>query len=227
MTPIYSDCLRAVAVDEAHTVKKWGETFRNVLLRIGEVRSLVPSSVRMLALTATATRPVREEVMRVLGMKNPSIVAVSPCKPNIMYMVKSHDSIEEAFCTILKGMKRQRGYFPRTIIYCQKLCDCGCLYLYFKKNLGKEFVEPLDAPDLPQFRLVEMYHSSTDPVVKESILKLFCIPSNLRIVIATVAFGMGIDCHNVEHTIGTTSNNSQSLVVFVQPFVLKCCNTMY
>ena len=58
-----------------------------MLLRIGEVRSLVPSSVHMLALTATATRPDHEEVIRVLGMKNPSIVAVSPCKPNIIYMV--------------------------------------------------------------------------------------------------------------------------------------------
>ena len=41
MTPTYSDCLHAVVVGEAHTVKKWGETFRNLLLRIGEVRSLV------------------------------------------------------------------------------------------------------------------------------------------------------------------------------------------
>ena len=79
--------------------------------------------------------------------------------------------------------------------------DCGHLYLHFKKNLGKEFVEPLDAADLPHFRLVDMYHSSTDPIVKESILKLFCIPSNLRIVISTVAFGMGIDCHNVEQVV--------------------------
>ena len=47
ITPTYSNCLRAVVVDEAHTVKKWGETFRSVLLKIGEVRSLVPRSVRI------------------------------------------------------------------------------------------------------------------------------------------------------------------------------------
>ena len=117
----------------------------------------------MLALTATATRPIREEVIKVLGMESPSIVAVSPCKPNIMYMVKSYDSIEEAFGTILKGIKKQRGNFPRTIIYCQKLSDCGRLYLYFKKNLGKEFVEPLDAPDLPQFRLIDVLLWLTAP----------------------------------------------------------------
>ena len=54
---------------------------------------------------------------------------------------------------------------------------------------------------MPQFRLIDMYHSSTDPIVKESILKLFCLPSNLRIVISTVAFGMRIDCHNVEQVV--------------------------
>ena len=128
----------------------------------------------MLALTATATRPIHEEVIKVLGMKSSSIVAVSPCKPNIMYMVKSYDSIEEAFGTILKGIKK-RGNFPCTIIYCQKLSDCGRLYLYFKKNLGKEFVEPLDAPDLPQFRLIDIQIQTPDLPQ----FRLICLNSDL------------------------------------------------
>lgn len=83
MSPIYVKCLRAIVVDEAHTVKKWGETFRNILLRIGEVRSLVPPTVYILTLTATATKTVQQEVSSILGMKSPSIVAVSQCKPNV------------------------------------------------------------------------------------------------------------------------------------------------
>lgn len=112
MRPTYEECLRVVVVDEAHTVKEWGETFRKVLLKIGEVRSLVPSSVRMLALTATATRSVCEDVMLALGMKNPSVVAVSPCKGNIMYIVRSYASIEEAFSTMLNGLKDNESVFP-------------------------------------------------------------------------------------------------------------------
>ena len=54
---------------------------------------------------------------------------------------------------------------------------------------------------MAQFRLVDMYHSSIDPIVKESILELFCVPSSLRIVIATIVFGMGIDCHDVEQVV--------------------------
>ena len=59
-SPIYAEKLRVVVIDEVHTVKQWGETFRRIMLRICEVCSLVPASVRILALTATATRAVRK-----------------------------------------------------------------------------------------------------------------------------------------------------------------------
>ena len=200
-SPVYAEHLRVLVIDEAHTVKKWGETFRQTMLRIHEVRSLVPASVRMLALTATATTAVREDVSKILGMRNPLIVAVSPCKPNIIYYVRKSDSIEEAFFTMADKLRRLRCRFPRTIIYCQKHSYCGKLYRYFKKVMGNEFNEPLDAPDLPQFRLVGMFHSCTYPWIKDTILKMFCAPSCLRVVIATVAFGMGVDCQDVTQVI--------------------------
>ena len=55
-------------------------------------------------------------------------------------------------------------------------------------------LEPKDAPDVSQFGLIEMYHSSTDPVVKET---RFAAKTDLRVVIATVALGIGIDCPDV------------------------------
>ena len=137
MSPIYVKCLRAVAVDEVHTVKKWGQTFRNVLLRIGEVRSLVPPAVCIVALTATATKTVQQQVTSILGMRSPSIVAVSPCKHNVIYCSKNSDNIEEAFLCMTDGLKKYRTNFPRTTIYCRKLSDCGKLYLCFKKNMGR------------------------------------------------------------------------------------------
>ena len=63
------------------------------------------------------------------------------------------------------------------------------------------FTEPQDAPNLPQFRLIDMYHSCTDPVVKDSISMLFTKKSCLRVVIATIAFGMGIDCPDVRQVV--------------------------
>ena len=75
------------------------------------------------------------------------------------------------------------------------------MYLFFKRQLGPEFTEPPGSPDLPCFRLVDMYMSCTEEHVKEEITRAFTQESSLRIVIATVAFGMGINCHSVREVI--------------------------
>ena len=178
-----------------------GESFRKTLLRIGEVRSLVSSSVHMMALTATANKALRDQVISILGMKSPKVVAVSPAKFNLMYILKRSDDYQEAFAMMLKGIQEKRTNFPRTIIYCQCLHECGKLYQYFRSFLREGFTKPIGAPDLPQFRLLDMYHSSVDEEIKENILKLFSKPTHLRIIIATVAFGMGIDCQDVRQVV--------------------------
>ena len=61
--------------------------------------------------------------------------------------------------------------------------------------------EPMDAPDLLQFQLVNMYPSCIDSVVNESICDLFTKNSHLRVVVATIAFGMGIDCPDVRQVV--------------------------
>ena len=112
-------------------------------------------------------------------------------------MIKGYNNYQEALSLLLSGLVKQRKDFPRTIIYCQRLVECGRIYRHLRDSLGREFTEPVGAPDLPQFRLVDMFHSSIDVEIKESILASFTKPSQLRVVIATVAFGMGIDCADV------------------------------
>ena len=139
--------------------------------RIVEVRSLIPPSVHMMCLTATATKSLREEVIAILGMKNPEVIAVSPSKLNITFMIKKFDNIQ-AFSPLVSGLLKQRGEFPRTIIYCRRLPECGRIYRHLRYCLGKQFTEPVDAPDLPEFRLVDMFHSSVDVEIKEHIFKV-------------------------------------------------------
>ena len=150
-----------------------------------------------MALTATATRAVRVEVERVLGMRAPDIIAVSPSKSNISYAVCRCETLTDTFIPSLQRLQKERLTFPYTIICCRRLSDCGDLYVFFRSFLGKDFSEPQDAPDLPQFRVIDMYHSCTDTIVKDSITKLFVEASHLRVVIVTVAFEMGIDCPDV------------------------------
>lgn len=170
-------------------------------MRIGEVRSLLPSGTKVLAMTATATKTLRLKVSEVIGLVSPLVIAVSPCKPNILYAVSEFSSLEISFAPVLEAIKMKRVSMPRILIYCRRYDDCSNLYLYFKKGLGKNFTEPSDAPDLSRFRLVEMFTSCTDVEVKSQIIQSFTKDSPLRIVCATVAFGMGLDCPNVRQII--------------------------
>lgn len=178
-----------------------GDTFRTVLGRVGEVRSLLPEGVKVMALTATATRSLHQVVCHLLGMKNPCIIAYSPCKINIMYAVNTFVSLEESFDSVITRLQDERTLFPRMIIYGRSFDMCSNLYLLFRSKLGEDFTEPKDAPDLSQFRLVDMYTSIIEKEHKDNILRLFTTESHLRIVIATVAFGMGVDFPDIRQVI--------------------------
>ena len=72
------------------------------------------------------------------------------------------------------------------------------MYLFLPSRLGEEGVQPIGAPDLSRFRLVELFTACTLKCVKDTVLTSFRNPQGtLRVVIATVAFGMGLDCPNV------------------------------
>ena len=88
------------------------------------------------------------------------------------------------------------------IVFCRRYEECASLYQYFHTSLGNEFTEPIGAPDISRFRLVDMFTHPTKKDVKDSIIRSFCQPdSHLRLVICTVAFRMGIDCPNVRQVV--------------------------
>ena len=124
-----------------------GTTFRRTLSRIGEVRNILPQGVQCVALTATATKSLRSRVSSIIGMNDPTVVAVSPCKKNIMYSMSTSISIRETFGPILEAIRRLRVFMPRIIIYCRRYEECSNLYIFFKNGLAEKFLEPSDAPD--------------------------------------------------------------------------------
>ena len=175
-----------------------GEYFRQEFRHLGAVRSLIPSHVNIMAMTATATTATRNEIATILSLDNPVVVAASPDKSNISYQVRRKTTLEEVFMPLLMKLKSFRCKLPRVIIFCRKCQECVKLYNFFFYSMREEFTEPVAAPNLPIFRLVDMYTGATRKSVQDSIITSFRnSDSPLRIVICTIAFGMGIDCTDV------------------------------
>ena len=179
-----------------------GKDFRKEFCSIGEVRSLIHENVQFMALTATATSSSRAEICSILGMKQPKIVSSSPNRPNIKYSVCNGGEMEDSFSTLIEDIQRNRTSTDKTIIFCRTYESCGMLYMLLKNSLGRNFTEPVGAPDNSRYRLGDMYTACTRKDVKEEILSSFPKKnSKLRIIVATVAFGMGLDCPDVRRII--------------------------
>ncbi len=87
------------------------------------------------------------------------------------------------------------------IIFGQTYDHCTDAYVFFRSSLGREKSDPIGVPQLPQYRMVDMFTACTHPQVKNTILNLYHPDSCLRTVIATIVFGMGLDCPNVRRII--------------------------
>ena len=142
-------------------------------------------------------------------MKKVLLVSQSPNKPNIYYSLNSKQKdLEEAFDPLIQDIKEKRTSMNRTIIFCRSYTSCTSIYFYFKSSLGKAISEPEGYPNHAELRIVDMFTACTHPTVKNMILRQFQQPdSSLRVIVATVAFGMGLDCPNVRRIIHWGSPN--------------------
>jgi superfamily II DNA helicase RecQ len=182
-------------VDEAHCVKTWGEKFRTAFGKIGDLRSVIPKDVNILALTATATMETYNIVSQKLCMVNPRLVALPPSRDNILYEVKEGTNIEQL--VLLLSDKVKAGC-SKTLVFVRQLTDCSNLYLHLRKQLGCDFTNPPGYPDVFRFRQIEMFNSICTTDKKEQILSGFMREdSTLRIIICTTSFGLGIDCPDI------------------------------
>ena len=161
------------------------------------------TGINLMALTATATSSLKEEIIKILGMVKPTEIIRSPDKSNILYsnsVMKGPGEIfnHKVFQYLINEIKTKRVSMPRVLIYCKSRTECSTLYRFFHKNMGTEFTEPPGSDSrIPECRLIDMFTKITEPEVKDCIIKNFTKSSILRIVIATVAFGMGINCTEV------------------------------
>ena len=112
-----------------------GHDFRTEFSHLGEVRSLIPDHVNVMALTATATKTLRSDVCKLLGVPDPHVVTVSPDKSNVILGVEAFDSLETTFRPVIEKLRNERVNTARTLIFCQQQETCARLYLLFRLSL--------------------------------------------------------------------------------------------
>ena len=174
--------------------------FRGCYSKLYELRSLAPN-VPMVALTATATKLTRDTILSLLNMANVVEIKESPNKLNVAYVVQYMDKdteLEFYFSWLTDELKHSQEKTDRTIIYCQTIRQCGLVYATIKGLLGTNMFIGDDSKNV----LVEMLHSCTPEENKKTILESFQSENGIiRLLIATIAFGMGVDCRGVHRVI--------------------------
>ena len=197
-----------------------GAEFRTQYGDIGEVRSLVPNTVHLMALTATLKQPTLKRIMNSLCMDKDTTCVVyrSPNKTNIRYEVYPKPTeIDFVTSVIVKRVKEHGLKCPKTIIFCRSYRDLtevstSLISQLFTSCSDVFYAESCDGILIP---ICEMYSSATDSAVKNKILSNFTDPNGLvRIVVATIAFGLGIDAPDVRYIINW--GPSDSIEAYIQ-----------
>ncbi|KAI9075955.1 hypothetical protein K1719_042077 [Acacia pycnantha] len=169
--------LNLVAIDEAHCISTWGHDFRPSYRKLSSLRDHF-LDVPMLALTATAAPKVQKDVVKSLNMQNPLILKSSFNRPNIYYEVRYKDLLEDAYSD-LSNMLKSKGDVC-AIVYCLERSTCDDLAAHLLQN-GISCAA---------------YHAGLNNKLRTSVLDNW-ISSKIQVVVATVAFGLGIDRKDV------------------------------
>lgn len=171
-----------LVVDEAHCLSFWGHDFRPEYMRLGEVREQMGSPATI-ALTATATPNVRNDIVRMLGLRTPKVHVTGFDRPNLTYACRRLDTEAEKDAALLHGLSKQAG---SGIVYCATRRLTEQLAALFQQKF-------------PQ-RTVRAYHAGLDSEARKRSQEDF-MSAQGAVVVATNAFGMGINKPDIRFVI--------------------------
>jgi ATP-dependent DNA helicase RecQ len=167
-----------LAIDEAHCISEWGHDFRPEYRRLVELRERFPS-FPIMALTATATGRVRDDISTLLKLQNPACYVASFNRPNLTYRVQAKANPVEQVLAFLRAQPQESG-----IVYCQS------------RKTTELLAERLQAHGIKALP----YHAGLTPEERTRNQELF-LRDDMQVICATIAFGMGINKPNVRFVI--------------------------
>jgi ATP-dependent DNA helicase RecQ len=170
--------VHTIAIDEAHCVSQWGHDFRPEYRQLSSLRNSFPNAA-MHAFTATATEKVRLDIVDQLGLRDPRILVNSFDRPNLTYRVLPQLDLQDQIREVCERYRGSGG-----IVYCLRRADVETVTAYLQRS---------------GFSAVG-YHAGMSNDERKSAQEAF-LSESVDVVVATVAFGMGIDRSNVRFVV--------------------------
>jgi ATP-dependent DNA helicase RecQ len=170
--------VKLIAIDEAHCISEWGHDFRPEYRQISELRKYFPG-VPFMALTATATGRVRDDIVNHLKLREPKCYVASFNRPNLTYRVIAKNKPYDQLLDFLRARPKESG-----IVYC------------LSRKATESVAERLNRDGIQ----ARPYHAGLTPKERSGHQELF-LRDDIRVVCATIAFGMGINKPNVRFVV--------------------------
>ena len=170
------------AVDEAHCISEWGHDFRPEYRRLKEMMSVINPHVAIIALTATATPKVQSDILKNLGLRNPAIFISSFNRENLYYEIQPKIKKDQTIKNIVRFISQNPG-------------KSGIIYTLNRKTT-EELAEILVANKIKAVA----YHAGLDPKLRAERQDKF-LKEDTQVIVATIAFGMGIDKPDIRFVI--------------------------
>ena len=170
------------AVDEAHCISEWGHDFRPEYRRLREMMNEINKDIPVVALTATATPKVQSDIVKNLGLRKPNIYISSFNRPNLYYEIQPKIKKDQTIKNIVRFITQMTG-------------KSGIIYTLNRKTT-EELAEVLVANNIKAVA----YHAGLDAKVRAERQDLF-LNEDTQVIVATIAFGMGIDKPDIRFVI--------------------------